>query len=99
MLGEFDRQVITHHAQRERIQGEHRQAGPDLHLGHRQAEFNTENRPAQQYTGELREGAEHEQTLAAGGDVVHGHHRQDGHGGQRVELKARRPETAEHRVV
>ncbi|MNR31316.1 hypothetical protein D3C85_1488210 [compost metagenome] len=52
----------------------------------------------QQHAQALDQQALEEQALATGSEIIHGHHRQDGHAGQRVELQSGGPEPAHQRV-
>ncbi|MNN06955.1 hypothetical protein D3C81_1197630 [compost metagenome] len=98
VVGQLDRQLIAHPAQGQRVQRQHRQAGIDLQGRGVQLQAGAERQDGDKHAGQLGQRPAHEHPLAAGSDVIHGHHRQHGHTGQRVELHGGGPEPAHQRI-
>ncbi|MCY1177683.1 hypothetical protein D9M73_180000 [compost metagenome] len=65
----------------------------------RQGECRAEQRPGNQHARRLAQATQQKHPLAAGGDIIHRHHRQNGHGAKRIELERRDPKTTAQRIV
>ena len=99
MFGQFDCQLIADHANGHGVERQHRQAGIDLNQTDRRVELQAEHHCTHGGAQHLGQCATYQQAFATGGDVIHGDHRQQGHGGQRRELQRGGPEPTEHSVI
>ena len=93
---ELDGQAIAGHADGDGVENQHRQAGIHLDQADIGVERRTEHQPGHCHAHQLREHALDHQLFAARRDVMHGHHREDGHCSQGRELCGCGPEPAGH---
>ncbi|MNC26986.1 hypothetical protein D3C75_751400 [compost metagenome] len=81
VVAQLDRKLVAHPAQGQWVQRQHWQARIDLQGRGDQLQARAKQQDGGEHASQLRQRSAKDHALAAGGDVVHRHHRQHGHAG------------------